>query len=105
MSGGREMNNQKGFTLVEMMIVMLVIAVLLIIMIPNVLTHQNVVEEKGCDAFVRTVEAQVQAYKLEHNAIPSLQKLVDGKYLTESTCPDGKEIVISSDGAVSIASK
>jgi competence protein ComGC len=99
------MKNEHGFTLVEMMIVMLVIAVLLIIMIPNILTHQNAVEEKGCDAFVRTVEAQVQAYKLEHDKMPTIEELVSGDYLDGSTCPDGKEIAISSAGVVSVTGK
>ncbi|GGE73918.1 competence type IV pilus major pilin ComGC [Priestia taiwanensis] len=99
------MKNENGFTLIEMMIVMLIIAVLLIIMIPNVLTQQNAVEKKGCEAYIKTVEAQVQAYRLEHNEIPSMEQLVTGKYVKESTCPDGSTITISSEGVVSGAKR
>ena len=47
------MKNEKGFTLIEMMIVMLVISVLLIITIPNVAKHNSNINNKGCDAYVK----------------------------------------------------
>ncbi|MDA6141488.1 prepilin-type N-terminal cleavage/methylation domain-containing protein, partial [Escherichia coli] len=37
------LKNEKGFTLIEMLIVMLVITVLLLIMVPNVLKHNAVI--------------------------------------------------------------
>ena len=47
------LNNNRGFTLIEMMIVLLVISVLLIITIPNVTKHNSKINSKGCDAFVK----------------------------------------------------
>ncbi len=46
------MKNEKGFTLIEMMIVLLIISVLLIITIPNIGRHNATVNEKGCEAYV-----------------------------------------------------
>ncbi|MGV2938249.1 competence type IV pilus major pilin ComGC [Mesobacillus sp. LC4] len=97
------MKNQKGFTLIEMMIVLLVISVLLIITVPNIATHSSNINSKGCEGYIKMVEAQVQAYKIDNNSIPTFDQLKTDKYLknTGSQCPDGKtELVINSDGSV-----
>lgn len=97
------MKNQKGFTLIEMMIVLLVISVLLIVTVPNIAKHSSNINSKGCEAYIKLVEAQVQAYKIEKNDIPTLAQLETGGYLKskEGVCPDGKTIQISADGTVS----
>ncbi len=97
------MKNEKGFTLIEMMIVMLVISVLLIITIPNITKHNSNINNKGCEAFVKMVQSQVQSYEIEHNAYPaSIDDLVTEKYLNTTKCPDGKTTVsIDADGTVS----
>jgi competence protein ComGC len=98
------MKNEKGFTLVEMMIVMLVISVLLIVTIPNVTKHNSNINNKGCKAFVKMVQAQVQSYQMDNNKVPTMADLVAGKYINEDAqgCPDGKtEVIIdTTDGTV-----
>ncbi|MBN9653667.1 prepilin-type N-terminal cleavage/methylation domain-containing protein [Halobacillus litoralis] len=94
--------NERGFTLIEMLIVLLVISILLIITIPNMSKNSDSVKSKGCEALQKTVEAQVQAYFIEHETFPaSIQTLVDEEYISQGTCPDGTELVISSEGNVS----
>ena len=73
---------QAGFTLIEMMIVLLVISVLLIITIPNVTKNNSTINNKGCEAFVRMVEGQVQAYRLDNDdKIPKLEDLAKEGYV------------------------
>lgn len=97
------MKNEEGFTLLEMLLVMVVISVLLLLIIPNVVKQRSSVQDKGCGAYVKSVEAQVQAYQLEHNKIPTVNDLVNDKYITSSTCPKGEPIIISTDdGTVSV---
>ncbi|WP_199425700.1 competence type IV pilus major pilin ComGC [Thermaerobacillus caldiproteolyticus] len=93
--------NEKGFTLIEMLIVLMVISVLLLITIPNVTKHNSMINNKGCAAFIKTVQAQVKAYEMEKNAIPTLQQLVDEKYIKSNQCPNGHKIQIDSNGEVS----
>ncbi|MEW9107725.1 competence type IV pilus major pilin ComGC [Cytobacillus gottheilii] len=98
------LKNQRGFTLIEMMIVLLVISVLLIITVPNVTQHNSKINSKGCDAFVQMVQAQVQAYEMDEKELPAtIQELADKEYLNENQlkCQNGDEIVISADGVVS----
>lgn len=100
--GGICMQNEEGFTLLEMLLVMVVITILLLLIIPNVVTQRSSVQGKGCAAYVKSIEAQIQVYQLQHNKIPSLKELTDEKYITTDKCPNGESIHISDDGAVSI---
>lgn len=99
--------NQHGFTLIEMMVVLLVISVLLIITIPNVTKNNSTINSKGCEAFVRMVEGQVQAYRMDHSgAVPALTDLVGDGYLKEgeTSCPNGDAISIDAkNGTVTAA--
>ena len=101
------MKNEKGFTLVEMMIVMLVISVLLIVTIPNVARHNTNINNKGCEAYVKMVEAQVQSYIMEKNKVPTKQELITDGYIKENGgCPNGKtDVLIDSEGKVTTVAK
>lgn len=49
---------------------------------------------------MKSIEAQVQVYQLQHNKIPTLKELSDDKYITADKCPNGEAIHISNDGTV-----
>ena len=66
--------NEHGFTLIEMMIVLLVISVILLVALPNVTKHSSSINDKGCDALVQMVQGQVQAYHMEKKKYPSSLK-------------------------------
>ncbi|WP_462412206.1 competence type IV pilus major pilin ComGC [Neobacillus sp. Marseille-QA0830] len=102
----RKLNNEQGFTLIEMMIVMLVISVILIITIPNVAKHNENINSKGCQAYLKMVQAQVQAYQMEKNSVPTLVQLKAEGYLNgdATSCGNTKIITIdSSTGEVTLA--
>lgn len=46
------MKNEKGFTLVEMLVVLLIISILILVTIPNVSKHFATIDEKGCNAYI-----------------------------------------------------
>ncbi|WP_147533950.1 competence type IV pilus major pilin ComGC [Bacillus marasmi] len=97
------MKNEKGFTLIEMMIVLLIISVLLIITIPNIANHSANIDKKGCEAYIKMVEAQVQAYKMENNKYPTdLAELESGGYLKgdKTACSADVTITIGANGEV-----
>ncbi|MFZ7945383.1 MULTISPECIES: competence type IV pilus major pilin ComGC [Bacillaceae] len=101
------LKNEKGFTLIEMMIVMLVISVLLIVTIPNVAKHNSNINNKGCDAYVKMVQAQVQAYKMDKNKVPTLAELKSEGYINQEAagCPNGKDVMIDTEGNVTAVAK
>ncbi|WP_225435089.1 competence type IV pilus major pilin ComGC [Bacillus aerolatus] len=97
--------NESGFTLIEMMIVLLVISVLLFVAIPNVAKQSNNINSKGCTAFKHMVEGQVQAYRIDLKEFPnSIADMVTSGYLRsgETACPNGDTLEIGADGEVSI---
>ncbi|ALS78859.1 competence protein ComG [Planococcus kocurii] len=98
----RLLKNQRGFTLIEMLIVMLIITVLIAIAIPNVTKQSSAVDEKGCKAFVQMVQGQVESYRMDLKVIPTLPQLVSAGYLKtgETDCPNGDVISIAVDGVV-----
>lgn len=100
-------NKEAGFTLIEMMIVMLIISVLLIITIPNVTKHNTNINNKGCQAYVKMVQAQVQAYQMDINKTPTLDDLKSKGYLDPNTkgCPNGETVEIDNEGNVTSVKK
>ena len=67
-----------GFTLLEMLIVLLIISVLILLFVPNL-----AVDKKGNEAIVKIVESQIELYTLEKNRTPSLNELVNEGYITK----------------------
>ncbi|MBN8236615.1 prepilin-type N-terminal cleavage/methylation domain-containing protein [Halobacillus kuroshimensis] len=95
--------NEKGFTLIEMLIVLLVISVLLIITIPNLSQNTENIRTKGCDALKVTVEAQMEAYQVENNAVPTIEELKTAEYIKTTECPDGTALTITNGEVVEAA--
>lgn len=96
--------SEKGFSLIEMLIVLLIITVLILITLPNVTKHSESIDEKGCEAFVQMAQGQAEAYKINEGSYPAtIQVLEDEGYLKEgATCPNGNAITIN-DGKVSVS--
>lgn len=90
-----------GFTLIEMLLVLLVISVLIILIIPNIAAQSANVQDTGCDAQVKMVQGQVEAYTLNEGASPSsINALVPGYLTTEQTsCANGTKIVVTNGRA------
>lgn len=96
------MRKEKGFTLIEMLVVLLVISVLLLITIPNVTQHNTTIQDKGCEGLINMVQAQATSYEIDHSEVPTMEELVTGGYLRNTPiCPNGNSVVISADGTVS----
>jgi prepilin-type N-terminal cleavage/methylation domain-containing protein len=95
---------EKGFTLIEMMIVLLVISILIIITIPNMTKQQGMIRNKGCDAYMNMVVAQMEAYKMETSSTinPTIEELESEGYIPKKECPNGEVLEISSSGEVTV---
>lgn len=98
------MVDQRGFTLIEMLIVLFIISILILITVPNVTKHMSTIDNKGCEAYVHMVQGQVESYRIATNEIPTLDDLISRGYLKEgmNKCPNGVEIYIDSTGVVTL---
>lgn len=90
--------NDEGFTLVEMLIVIVVLGVLAGITVFGIATFRDDAEASACDASVKTVSTAVDAYRAKSttSAVPTMTQLVDGDYIKEE--PTG--VSIDEDGNV-----
>lgn len=83
--------NQKGFTLVELMVVVLIIAILVAIAIPLYTKSQESAQRSACKANLRTLMGSIAQYMSENGSYPDdLQTLADEGYIKSvPECPGG----------------
>lgn len=94
---------KNGFTLLEMTVVMIIVAVLLFITLPNIQQKEKIIRAKGCDALLEVVNSQIMLYEIDHGTTPdSIDQLVAEGYLreTQTACPNGTPTGIENGEAV-----
>ncbi len=108
-------NKVSGFTLTEIMAVVLVMGILLMLAVPNIAKYRATSQARACQVNLRSILAAVEEARLERasfisalkdddgklNGDVSIEDLVSGGFLRQvSTCPtDGSAYTISfSDG-------
>lgn len=88
---------KKGFTLLEMVVVMIIISILMLLTIPNVTRVIDSVDSKACDALTKVVDSGIAQFKLDFGTLPnSITDLVNGGYISPSqtNCSNGKSLQI-----------
>jgi|SRR5690625_447017 len=92
--------NNDGFTLIEMLIVLMIISVLIILIVPTISDSKESINDKGCEALITVVQTQVDLFNLTENRYPeNIEELMTEDYITESqgSCPDGSELEIENE--------
>lgn len=56
--------NQRGFTLIEMMIVLIVVSILTLLVLPNAAGYISKANNEGCRAYKASIASQNEANKL-----------------------------------------
>ncbi|NLW15011.1 MAG: prepilin-type N-terminal cleavage/methylation domain-containing protein [Erysipelothrix sp.] len=94
--------NKKGFTLLEMVIVMAVIVILFLLTMPNITNTMDVVNDKGCDAQIKVIDSAILQYKLKHDTIPTdINQLVSSGFISQkqTKCSNNKTLKITNGQA------
>ena len=108
----RARKNQKGFTLVELMVVVVIIGVLVAIIIPVFNNVQRNAREKAHDANVRTLMGAATMFvtsewdgtvQNEEAMATALQgNYIDGNYPANPTGGDAYAVSVAADGTVTV---
>lgn len=88
---------KKGFTLLEMVVVVIIISVLFLLTVPNVSRVIDSVDNRACSAMTKVVDSAIAQFKLDYGTMPnSIQDLVNGGYLdsNQTSCSNGKGLEI-----------
>lgn len=94
--------NEKGFTLIEMIVVLFIVSLLMLLVIPGVMQQQENAQTKGNEALHSVLQSQVDLYKIEVGSNPvSFASLKDKKFLTEKQLKEAEEKFTLSGDAVS----
>lgn len=91
---------RKGFTLIEVIFCISIILVIMLLVIPNITSKNNVIKEKGCEAQLEVINSVILFYEIDNGELPSsIDDLYssDKQYIKQeqSVCPNGKNIYIS----------
>lgn len=95
---------RKGFTMLEMILVIAVLSALLILTVPNIQKVLGIVNRKGCEAQLKIVDTAILEYTIAQGNQPqTISDLIEEGLLNEGQryCQNHDEIVLD-DGQASI---
>lgn len=96
--------NKKGFTLLEIMIVLIVVGLLMAIIIPNVAGQRDRVQSQAKENIAEIIETQVNTYELvSGDEAVTLTVLLNEDYLTERQFNEAQNLLgLSADEEITI---
>jgi len=101
------MRTRKGFTLIELMIVIAIIGILAAIAIPNFRKAREQARQKACFANMRVIQGAVEMYNMDSNAMIAsvnsgiIGTLVSKGYLKAAPVPPEANCSYTASGDVS----
>jgi type II secretion system protein G len=68
---------ERGFTLIEMMIVVAIIAILVAILVPNFMRARAQAQSAACEANLKEIATALELYQTDHQAYPDVTSLTN----------------------------
>jgi len=82
--------SSQGFTLVEILIVVVILGILAAIVIPQFTSASETAKQSSLESQLQTIRSQLELYQVQHNgAYPTAAQLAGFDNMTKSTDVDG----------------
>ena len=98
----RKARAERGFTLVEIMIVVLIIGILLAIAVPNFVRARESSRARSCVANLKQIDAAKEQYAMDNNlsngATCVMEDLVPTYLKSQPSCPSGGTYTVGAIG-------
>lgn len=92
---------KKGFTLIEMLIVLVVVALLMAIIIPNVAGQRARIDKQAAENIADILETQANTYLLvENDDDVSLGELISSGYITTKQAEEAGKLLNLTDATI-----
>lgn len=94
---------KKGFTLLEMVVVLTIVGAIFLLTIPNVNKIMDMIHDKSCENQLKIIDTAIVEYQIIHDEPPvSIHDLILEGLITEkqAVCRGGKTIEITDGCAV-----
>ena len=88
---------RKGFTILEIIVVIMIVELLMLITIPNIQNVIKTVQDKGCESQVKLVDTAILQYMVKYDETPtSVDQLISDGLLDEKQhkCQNNQVIYI-----------
>ena len=91
--------NRKGFTLIEVLLVIAILAIIMILLVPNIFVLVEKNEQNSCNTIVKNIESAAKIYVSENKY--DLGFTCGGtKNITFQTLVDSGDLVLDSTGKI-----
>lgn len=92
----KTLNKQKGFTLIELIVVIAILGILAAVAVPRVTGVIGKAKDASVESTKKTIQSAVEIYYIDEGTYPSsVQDLVEGDYLDEM--PDSEKLGVTFD--------
>lgn len=84
----KKLNNQKGFTLIEIMVVVIIIGILAILIVPNIIGRVDDSRETKAKVDIATLETTLDFYRIDNGSYPSTEQGLQALQTKPTTPPE-----------------
>ncbi|OGC03869.1 hypothetical protein A2276_08480 [candidate division WOR-1 bacterium RIFOXYA12_FULL_43_27] len=86
--------NKKGFTLIEMLVVIAIIGLLAYFLVPHLLGSQDRAKEASVKAVMHSLQVAIEGYNMENNTFPVVKNCGVASLVTSYLSPGGYMVTI-----------
>lgn len=83
----KQIKSEKGFTLIELMIVVVIVGILATLLIPKIMERPEEARRIKAKADIKTIESALKLYKLDNGAYPSTEQGLEALITKPETSP------------------